>query len=173
MPGPDGAVYYTANSGGEVRRLAVALTVSDALLQGKALTLRDNASKPAQKSLTITSKDLAISLGSGAGSADDPTVNGGSLRVVSTPGGFDNTYPLPKTGWSYIGKPGEGEGLQVQGCEAREWAGESGHGEAAGTAGFRQRRRPRPYPRLEPRSGLRRPADGVETNCMQAMERQR
>jgi len=114
VPAPNGAIYYAAVSGGEVRRLAGALPAIDSLLAGKALTLKDNASKPARKSLAASSKDPAIDLGGGASSGDDPTVNGGSLRIVSAAGGFDDTYPMPKSGWTYIGKPTDGKGYRYK-----------------------------------------------------------
>jgi glucose/arabinose dehydrogenase len=103
--GPDGAIYYSAVASGEVRRLAAAPTGSDALIGGRILRLSDNLSNAALKFVSVLSLDATIDLGGGAGSADDPTLNGGSLRVVSTTGGFDNTYPLPASGWHYIGRP--------------------------------------------------------------------
>jgi len=79
------------------------------------LTLKDNANKPARKSLTVTSKDAAIgAFGGSAGSGDDPTVNGGTLRVTSVAAGFDDTYPMPKSGWTYIGNPTDGQGYRYR-----------------------------------------------------------
>lgn len=43
--------------------------------------------------------------------ADDPVINGASLRVFATSGDlFDNTYPMPMHNWSYIGAQGENRG---------------------------------------------------------------
>src|SRR5262249_1198270 len=53
-------------------------------------------------------KDPTVGLGSGNGSPDDPTLNGGSLRVSSA--GFDDTYPLPAGSWVYLGAQGAGKG---------------------------------------------------------------
>jgi hypothetical protein len=39
-------------------------------------------------------------------------VNGGSLRVVSQPAGFDATYALPAANWSPIGAPGAVKGYR-------------------------------------------------------------
>ncbi len=114
VQGPDGAIYYTSVGGGEVRRLAAAPAGVDEALEGKSLRLTDNAARPTAKSATVLSKDSTVDLGAGNGSADDPTVNGGSLRVQSTAGGFDNTYPMPASGWSYIGKPGQGRGYRYK-----------------------------------------------------------
>jgi glucose/arabinose dehydrogenase len=113
VPAPDGSIYYAAIGDGEVRRLAAVVIGSDALLSGKILTLRDNAN-PALKSMTAKSRDSTLDLGGGVGSGDDPTLHGGSLRVVSTVSGFDNTYAMPAAAWSYIGKPADGKGYKYK-----------------------------------------------------------
>jgi glucose/arabinose dehydrogenase len=105
--GPDGALYYVQFNPGEVRRVAPTGSGGAAqLLTGKKLLLKAGAD-PAKKKLSVQSKD-AISLGAGNGSLDDPTLNGGSLRVMSA--GFDDTYPMPSGNWSYIGAQGDGKG---------------------------------------------------------------
>ena len=112
VTGPDGAIYYSAegSSPGQVRRLAVVMTGVDAPLTGKVLTLRTAA----QSSLTAKSKDSSIDLGGGVGSADDPTVGGGSLRVRSVVGSFDDTYPMPTGSWSVIGDPSNAKGYRYK-----------------------------------------------------------
>jgi glucose/arabinose dehydrogenase len=102
--GPDRALYYVAESGGEVRRVAPILP--DQPVFGSKLTLKDNATNPAKKSLTMLSKD-GILLG------DDPTIAGGSLEVVSDSAGaaFDQCYPLPKGNWKVIGKLSDHKGF--------------------------------------------------------------
>jgi hypothetical protein len=85
-----------------------------ALLSGKALLLKDNQANASKKSASLKSADPSIDLGAGAMSSDDPVANGGSLRVVSTAAGFDNTYPMPKTGWSYIGNSTAGKGYRYK-----------------------------------------------------------
>ena len=112
VTGPDGAIYYSAegSSPGQVRRLAVAMTGVDAPLTGKGLTLRTAA----QNSVTAKSKDSSMDLGGGVGSADDPTVSGGSLRVRSVVGGFDDTYPMPAGSWSVIGDPSNAKGYRYK-----------------------------------------------------------
>ena len=112
VTGPDGAIYYPAegSSPGQVRRLAVAMTGVDAPLTGKGLTLRTAA----QNSVTAKSKDFSMDLGGGVGSADDPTVSGGSLRVRSVVGGFDDTYPMPAGSWSVIGDPSNAKGYRYK-----------------------------------------------------------
>jgi glucose/arabinose dehydrogenase len=107
--GPDGAMYYADVSDGEVLRVAPVVSGGDDLIGGKKLVLRDNVTKPTRKRLTLKSIDSAISLG---GPADDPTVAGGSLRVVGV--GFDNTYPLPAAGWLPIGHPADHKGFKYK-----------------------------------------------------------
>src|SRR6059058_4786091 len=63
--------------------------------------------------LFALSKDPTITLGGGNGSADDPTLFGGSLRVRTTTGDrFDSTYNLPPAGWKTIGAPGQNKGYR-------------------------------------------------------------
>jgi len=124
VPGPDGAIYYTAEGAGEVRRLAVTGAVtttttttttlpgSGALLSGKSLKLTDSVDTT-HRSLKVSSTDTTIDIAS-PGSADDPTLNDGSLRVRSSTGGFDSTYPLPAAGWSYIGDPTAPKGYRFK-----------------------------------------------------------
>lgn len=68
---------------------------------GKTLLLGDNEN-PAKKKLAVQASDPAIGLGAGNGSADDPRISGASVRVVSAT--FDDTYTLPGSNWSSVGK---------------------------------------------------------------------
>jgi glucose/arabinose dehydrogenase len=105
--GPDGALYYVAIFSGEVRRVAPAVVgPSEDLITGKKLVLRDNPN-PMRRNATLKSNEH-VGLGGGNGSSDDPTLNGGSLRIVS--GSFDDTYPLPTGGWTITGAPGQNRG---------------------------------------------------------------
>jgi hypothetical protein len=82
-------------------------------LPGRKLLLKDKAGKPQKRRLVLLVKDAGITLGRGNGSADDPTLQGGSLRVVATGGsGFDDTYDLAATGWRYIKKAGDERGYK-------------------------------------------------------------
>jgi glucose/arabinose dehydrogenase len=98
--GPDGALYYVAIAGGEVRRVAPTVGGVEERLAAKKLLLRTPAS-PARNRLVFVSRDPAITLGAGTGSPDDPVVNGGEVRVRGA--GFDVTHPLPAGSWSYLG----------------------------------------------------------------------
>jgi hypothetical protein len=88
------------------------------LLPGKKLDLKLNGGKPDKNKLFVGSqKDAALTLGRGAGSPDDPTLNGGSLVVSSgSPGGsFTDTYPLDAAGRSAKEKKGTVTGYTFKG----------------------------------------------------------
>ncbi len=70
------------------------------------LALRASPTNPRSRRLSLRSSDAGLGIGLGADSRDDPTLDGGTLRLRSA--GFDATYPLPAhlwrrqgTGWSY------------------------------------------------------------------------
>ena len=81
-----------------------------ALLSGKKLLLKDNATKPQKKGVQLIAKDAGVDLGAGPASADDPTLAGGTLRIVgnlgtsSVGGAFDDTYDLPAANWAPLKK---------------------------------------------------------------------
>jgi glucose/arabinose dehydrogenase len=105
--GPDGALYYTAVDAGVVRRVAPSAAGGDEPVGGTKLTLKDNVN-PEKKWLTVQSKDNIV-LG---GPSDDPTVAGGTLRVVSAT--FDDTYTLPAANWEPIGDPADHKGFKYK-----------------------------------------------------------
>ncbi len=73
---------------------------ADELLTGDTIQLTDRL-------LGVRSRDVTIDLGQGAASPDDPTLHGGSLRVLSIEGDvFDRTYPLPAEGWRSLRRRG-------------------------------------------------------------------
>ena len=82
------------------------------LVTGRNFAIHVKAGKPAKTSEALLSKDATITLGGGNGSADDPTLHGGSLRVVgSAAGAFVQSYPL-QGGWKYVGKAGKNKGYR-------------------------------------------------------------
>lgn len=82
---------------------------ADAVLSGDKLVL--TASR-----LMLLSRDTTVGIGAGEGSADDPVVNGGSLRVVSIEGDvFDTVYPLPAADWRYVRTGGTTTGYAYRG----------------------------------------------------------
>jgi len=76
---------------------------------GRRLALRDDPSDPRKRKLTLRADDATIGIGAGAGTRDDPTSHGGSLRVASAQ--FDRTYALPANGWR---SSGAGKGYQYR-----------------------------------------------------------
>jgi cysteine-rich repeat protein len=85
------------------------------LLEGTKLRLKSRTGHAKQRSLGLLSEDQAIGLGTGNGSADDPVLHGGTLRVVASGGdGFDDTYDLPADRWSYVNKSGAGKGYKLR-----------------------------------------------------------
>ena len=106
VPGPDGAMYYVAILTGEVRRLAAVASPSRQRLTGTLLDL-----ETAPKIARLVSDDPAITLGAANDSADDPVLQGGSIRIRTANGcggPCDTTYPL--AGWTYIGRRGANRG---------------------------------------------------------------
>jgi DUF3089 family protein len=82
---------------------------ADELLTGDRLHLT-------KRILGMRSRDPSITLGQGAGSADDPVLHGGAARVLSIAGDvFDTTYPLPASGWRYLRRDGAVTGYVFDG----------------------------------------------------------
>ena len=84
-------------------------------LSGKTLLLKDNTD-PTKKGLVVLSKDVTIALPAN-GSADDPTIGGATLRVLTSDGcagPCDNTYSLPAGNWALVGKPGQNKGYKYK-----------------------------------------------------------
>lgn len=113
VTGPDGAIYYVAIGAGEIRRLAYGPPAADQTVTGKRMKLRAGAD-PGKKRLNVLSADPTINVGQGNGSADDPVVHNGTVRVLTTDGcsgPCDTTYPLvaapPDETWRYIGDAGQ------------------------------------------------------------------
>jgi hypothetical protein len=83
------------------------------LLSGKRLLLKTGATK---QTLQLVSRDPGFTLGDGAASGDDPTVFGGSLRLLWSVGSapaFEQTYELPAASWRAIGKEGPPKGYRL------------------------------------------------------------
>jgi glucose/arabinose dehydrogenase len=113
--GPDGAIYYVAINGNSVRRMTAVALPDDEPLFGKSLLLKDDADAT-KKRVVALAKDV-VDLGDGNGSADDPVLNGGSLRILTADGcggPCDDTYALPTGGWGYIGQAGDNKGYRFR-----------------------------------------------------------
>jgi hypothetical protein len=74
----------------------------DQPLAGKRLMLGGKENKPRKQRVQVLARDTRLSIGDGPSSADDPTIHGGTVRVFSAAGGFDDTYPLPASGWKAL-----------------------------------------------------------------------
>jgi hypothetical protein len=78
-------------------------------LSGALLILQDKPGKPRKRGLVLRSTDVSLANG-GRGSADDPSLFGGSVRVFSSAGGFDSTYSLGAAGWHPISRRNPSKG---------------------------------------------------------------
>jgi hypothetical protein len=90
------------------------LPSSTDLLTGTKLVLFAPAGDPSSNTLDLLAKGSQITIGAGNSSLDDPTVFGGSLRIVSAAAGFDRTYPLPAQNWSIMGNQGANAGYKYR-----------------------------------------------------------
>ncbi len=90
-------------------------TAGDQLISSKKLLLKASPADPARSVAKVLSKDLTLTLGGGNLSVDDPTLGGGSLRIMTSAGDlFDDTYDLPSTNWSYVGALGANAGYRYK-----------------------------------------------------------
>jgi hypothetical protein len=63
----------------------------------------------------MLSLDRDLTLGAGNGSADDPVLHGGTLRIVATAGDrFDDVYPLAAGRWHYQKQAGRNRGYELR-----------------------------------------------------------
>lgn len=85
----------------------------DQPVSGRKLLLKANPADPTGSVAKVLSKDPSLNLGGGNLSVDDPTLGGGTLRIVTSGGdAFDDTYRLPATNWGYIGPRGANQGYR-------------------------------------------------------------
>lgn len=87
------------------------------LLEGSRLVLTDRGNPSHGRSLDLLSRDRAITLGADAGDADDPVLQGAVLRVVAAgDAGFDTSYELPASHWTYMGRANRPHGYRFRGA---------------------------------------------------------
>jgi hypothetical protein len=68
------------------------------------LILRDSPTHPRARRLLVAARDTHIDLTDTRGTADDPSLTGGAVRVRTTAGdAFDLDQLLPASGWRTIG----------------------------------------------------------------------
>jgi hypothetical protein len=92
------------------------IVVSEEFPTGTKLTLAASSGPGKPRKLSFLSKDPRLSLGRGPASADDPVLNGGSLRVRAEGGtAFDDTYTLDASGWKYRSPANPAQGYSFSG----------------------------------------------------------
>jgi glucose/arabinose dehydrogenase len=107
------SLFYVSVFTGQVLRISPLPSGNDTPIAGKTLVLKDEVGDPSKKRMLVRSTDLAVDLGGGNGSADDPVLNPGS-QVQVTSAFFDLTYPLPMGNFDYLGDPGDNEGYKYR-----------------------------------------------------------
>jgi hypothetical protein len=91
----------------------VAGCLHDAVIGGTVLLVRGDATKPAHLRLKVISKgSIILSLPPSNGSANDPVLYGGSVRLRA--GVNDRTYALPARNWAYVGAVGRNLGYRYR-----------------------------------------------------------
>lgn len=107
------SLFYVSPFTGRVLRVSPLASTTDTPITGRTLQLSARIGDPSKRRMTIRSGDVAINLGGGNGTADDPVLYAGSqLRVASR--FFDVTYPLPPDNFEYLGKPGDNRGYKYE-----------------------------------------------------------
>ena len=82
----------------------------DVPIPGKKLKLTSLVRRANVPNIRVTTRNaIGVSNPPTNGTPVDPVLNGGSLRVITT-SGFDHTYPLAASGWTYRGRPGLNRG---------------------------------------------------------------
>jgi len=92
----------------------VAGCVVDAHITGTKLLLRARRGGDGLNVRVQTREAISTSMPPSSGTATDPVVHGGGLRVRSLTGGFDQSFALPKQNWKYLGEPGENKGYRYR-----------------------------------------------------------
>jgi uncharacterized delta-60 repeat protein len=82
-------------------------------LMGTKLIIKTKPGHPEKTLVKAIAKDPAVDLGLGNGSADDPVVQGGSVRIAVS-GGFDGDFGVSSDRWKYLKKPGQGRGYKAK-----------------------------------------------------------
>lgn len=88
--------------------------VVDTLITGRKLLLRAGRDGGGVKVKVQTREQIVTSAPPFAGTAADPVLNGGVLRVRSALGGFDERVVLPKQNWEYLREPEENRGFRYR-----------------------------------------------------------
>jgi hypothetical protein len=110
-PCSDGTTTTTTIGGGTTTTTTLPSGGASEPLTGKKIDLRTKNDET--KKLLMISKDEALTLGRGNGSADDPVEHGGRLTIASNSaaGAFLQEFPLGGE-WNYIKKAGDERGYK-------------------------------------------------------------
>jgi hypothetical protein len=84
--------------------------VVDNLITGKKIVLRADRDGTLSSVKVQTRGQISTSLPPAFGTATDPVLHGGALRLRFT-GGFDKSFELPKGNWSYLRQPEDNRGF--------------------------------------------------------------
>lgn len=108
-----GCLQGSAPSCGALACDPVAGCVVDRTITGEKLLLRTRRGRASLKAQTR--EPVMTSVPPSAGTATDPVLHGGSVRVRSLSGGFDAGFALPAENWRYLGDPAENRGFRYRG----------------------------------------------------------
>jgi hypothetical protein len=88
--------------------------VSDMLIPGSKLVLRAAGKSGLVKVKVQTRDQIVTSAPPFAGTAADPVLHGGVLRLRSATGGFDQRIELPSQNWDYLRDPTQNRGFRYR-----------------------------------------------------------
>jgi hypothetical protein len=109
-----GSTTTTTLAGSTTTTTTLPGTTIDQPLAGTKLLLKTKPGRPEKSKLVLLAKDRALSIGDGPGSAEDPTLHGGSLRIASgtSPGGAFTGMHTLEGEWKTLGKPEAAKGYK-------------------------------------------------------------
>ena len=86
----------------------------DSRITGRKLVLRARRRGDGVNVKVQTREQIVTSTPPMDGTAADPVLHGGAVRVRSATGGFDRGFALPRQNWEYLGDSGENEGFRYR-----------------------------------------------------------
>ena len=88
--------------------------VVDTLIAGRKLLLRAGREGDGVRVKVQTREQIVTSMPPFAGTAADPVLHGGAVRLRSASGGFDQRFELPQQNWEYLREPSENRGFRYR-----------------------------------------------------------
>jgi hypothetical protein len=92
----------------------IAGCVVDTRITGSKLLLRARSNGDGVNAKAQTREPIVTSAPPMAGTAADPVLHGGVVRVRSASGGFDRAFALSSQDWDYIGDPADNKGFRYR-----------------------------------------------------------